>query len=132
MSRILQQMERDETTVTLIGAAGDAWSLMAQIATDRIAGSSGPEPIRAAQDHLRERLAEPIGVPELARMAGLSTSHFAAPFRRATGGGVTAYLKSLRMARARELLDTTDRPSERSSGSSATPTRSISPDTFAA
>jgi AraC family transcriptional regulator, arabinose operon regulatory protein len=111
MSRILQQMERDETTVTLIAAAGDAWSLMAQIAADRIAGSSGPvEPIRAAQDHLRERLAEPVGVPELARLAGLSTSHFAALFRRATGGGVTAYLKSLRMARARELLDTTDRP----------------------
>lgn len=81
-------MERDETTVTLIGAAGDAWSLMAQIAADRIAGSSGPvEPIQAAQDHLRELLAEPIRVPELARLAGLSTSHFAALFRRATGGG---------------------------------------------
>ena len=42
-------------------------------------------------------------------MVGLSASHYAALFRRATGYGVLEYQTRLRMALARELLDTTDR-----------------------
>ncbi len=36
-------------------------------------------------------------------------SHFAAQFRRATGYSVVEYQTRVRMGRARELLDTTDR-----------------------
>jgi len=42
-------------------------------------------------------------------MAGLSESHFAALFRRATGYGALEYQIRLRMGLARVLLDTTAR-----------------------
>jgi AraC family transcriptional regulator of arabinose operon len=110
IEHVMQCLERDETAPNLISAAGSAWALLAQIAADRVSGGrrSG-EPIRNAQDHLRENLAGPVSVSELAQLAGLSTSHFSALFRSATGGGVIEYVKSLRMARARELLTTSSR-----------------------
>ena len=41
-------------------------------------------------------------------MAGFSPSHFSARFRAVTGFSVTEYVKRLRMARARQLLITSD------------------------
>jgi AraC-like DNA-binding protein len=55
--------------------------------------------------YLAERLDGNVRVPDLARVVGLSPSHLTALFRRATGGGVLAHHTSLRMARARQLLD---------------------------
>lgn len=103
-------LERDETVPSLIAASGAGWSLLAQLAADAAAGGRGrAEPVRQAQEHLRRNFAKPVGVPELARMAGLSPSHFSALFRAATGGGVVEYTKRLRMARAREMLITSSR-----------------------
>jgi AraC-like DNA-binding protein len=48
-------------------------------------------------------------VAELASTTGLSTSYFAALFRKRFGVPVHTYQKQLRMARARELLVTTAR-----------------------
>lgn len=111
MSHLVDCLSRDETEPNLIMAAGLAWSLLAQLAADKLAGSRGQtEPVRAAQDHLREHFADQVRVADLAQLAGLSTSHFAALFRRATGSGVIEYVKRLRMARARELLVTTTVP----------------------
>jgi AraC-like DNA-binding protein len=102
--------ERDETTPSLISAAGAGWSLLAQLAADVVAGGrQRTEPVRQAQDYLRRNFAKPLSVAELARTAGLSPSHFSALFRAATGGGVVEYTKRLRMARARELLITSSR-----------------------
>lgn len=111
MSHLVDCLDRDETEPNLIMAAGLAWSLLAQLAADKLAGSRRQtEPVRAAQDHLREHFADPVRVADLARLAGLSPSHFAALFRRATGSGVIEYVKRLRMARARELLATRTDP----------------------
>lgn len=111
MSHLVESLSRDETEPNLIMAAGLAWSLLAQLAADKLAGSHGQaEPVRAAQDHLREHFADPVRVADLARLAGLSPSHFAALFRRATGSGVIEYVKRLRMSRARELLVTGSAP----------------------
>ncbi|WP_367379412.1 helix-turn-helix domain-containing protein [Subtercola boreus] len=41
-------------------------------------------------------------------MAGLSPTHFSWLFKQQTGSPVLHYQTQLRMARARELLDTTD------------------------
>ncbi|MFC7624186.1 helix-turn-helix domain-containing protein [Microlunatus sp. GCM10028923] len=108
VTHVVDCLSRDETEPNLIMAAGLAWSLLAQLAADKLSGCHGQaEPVRAAQDHLREHFADPVRVGDLARLAGLSPSHFAALFRRATGSGVIEYVKRLRMARARELLATT-------------------------
>jgi AraC family transcriptional regulator, arabinose operon regulatory protein len=103
-------LERDETFPSLISASGAGWGLLAQLAADTVGGGyQRTEPIRQAQEHLRRNFAKPVSVPELARTAGLSPSHFSALFRAATGGGVVEYAKRLRMARARELLITSSR-----------------------
>jgi AraC-like DNA-binding protein len=110
LQHVIDCMERDETSPSLIEAAGSAWALLAQLAADRVTGNRRQhEPIRDAQQHLRENYTSQISVPELARLAGLSTSHFSTLFRSATGSGVLDYVKSLRMARARELLITSTR-----------------------
>ena len=57
---------------------------------------------------LREHLAEPITVADLAASVSLSTSHFSALFKKRTGQPVLRYLTMLRMARARELLRVTN------------------------
>ncbi|GAA2025433.1 AraC family transcriptional regulator [Pseudokineococcus marinus] len=103
-------LERDETRASLLAASGVGWALLTQLAADAVAGGRAPvEPVRQAQEHLRRHLEQPVRVPELARAAGLSTSHFSALFRAATGGGVLEYAKRLRMARACELLITSTR-----------------------
>ena len=105
---VISRMERDETRGSLLAASGAAWRLLALIAADRTEGRTAP--VERAQQYLRDHLAEPVTVAALADAAGLSPSHFAAVFRAAAGVPVLTYLKLLRMATARELLDTTDLP----------------------
>lgn len=105
----LSRMERDDSAASRQAAAGAAWHLLALLAADR-ASRGGDDVIEQAKRHLREHIGTRIGVAELAALARLSPSHFAALFRRATGVGVLRYQTRLRMARARELLDTTDLP----------------------
>lgn len=102
-------LARDETTASLIAAAGAAWHLLALLAADRHQRSLGDASINRIQNHLREHLAEPFSVSELAETAGFSISHFSARFHAVTGFSVTEYVKRLRMARARALLITSDR-----------------------
>lgn len=95
----------DETVDSLVAAAANGWQLLASLLHDaRHPDPGSVEPVRAVQQYLRDHLSDPVTVPELAALVGLSTSHLQAIFRRAVGTGPVAYLRSLRMARARELL----------------------------
>src|SRR5229473_6960960 len=62
-----------------------------------------------ARDLVDARFAEPLGVADLARAAGLSRAHFSREFRRAFGESPHAYLLTRRMERAAALLRHTDR-----------------------
>jgi transcriptional regulator GlxA family with amidase domain len=62
-----------------------------------------------AKDLADARYAEPLGVDDLARRAGLSRAHFSREFRRAFGDSPHAYLLTRRLERAAALLRTTDR-----------------------
>lgn len=53
--------------------------------------------------------AEPLGVDQMARAAGLSRAHFSREFRRAFGESPHAYLLTRRLERAAALLRGTDR-----------------------
>ena len=109
IDHVVSELERDETRASLYSAAGAAWHLLSQLASDRLRGRAGTvDRIHMVQDYLRQHLASPSTVPELARLAGMSTSHFAALFTASAGIGVVEYVKRLRSARARELLITTD------------------------
>ncbi|MBL0886404.1 helix-turn-helix domain-containing protein [Myceligenerans indicum] len=111
LERVVAALETDDTYPSLLRCAGAAWSVLAQLGADAAVGSPARgEPVRAAQEYLRTHLDAVVEVGALARRFGLSTSHFSALFRAATGGGVVEYLKRLRMARACELLITTGLP----------------------
>ncbi len=60
-----------------------------------------------ALEHMQRRLAEPLSVPRLARAVNLSVSRFAHLFRDQTGVSPRRYLHSLRMHRARILVQRT-------------------------
>jgi AraC-like DNA-binding protein len=62
-----------------------------------------------ARDLADARYAEPLGVDDLARAAGLSRAHFSREFRRAFGESPHAYLLTRRLERAAALLRSTDR-----------------------
>jgi AraC-like DNA-binding protein len=62
-----------------------------------------------ARDIADARYAEPLGVDDLARAAGLSRAHFSREFRRAFGESPHSYLLTRRMERAAALLRSTDR-----------------------
>ena len=63
-----------------------------------------------AKDLADARYAEPLGVDDMARAAGLSRAHFSREFRAAFGESPHTYLLTRRMERAAALLRTTDRP----------------------
>lgn len=105
LDEVVSAMERDHTPARLIQASGAAFKLLTQLAVDRLAPEQG-DPLERAMRYLTERLDGGVRVPELAAMVGVSPSHLGALFREATGGGVLAYHTARRMARARQLLDT--------------------------
>jgi AraC-like DNA-binding protein len=62
-----------------------------------------------AKDLADARYFEPLGVDDLAAVAGLSRAHFSREFRSAFGEPPHAYLLTRRLERAAALLRTTDR-----------------------
>ncbi|SDR93164.1 helix-turn-helix domain-containing protein [Microterricola viridarii] len=107
--QIVTALERDPSRAHLVRASGLAWNLLTLLAS-RTGEAGGDDPVQRTMGYLAERLDRPVGVEELARHARVSPSHLGALFRAATGGGVIAYHSTLRMARARQLLDGTDLP----------------------
>ncbi|HEY3547909.1 MAG TPA: AraC family transcriptional regulator [Propionicimonas sp.] len=105
LDEIVSGLERDQSPARLVAAAGAAWKLLTQISVDQVFPAPG-DPLQRAMSYLAERLDGAVPVPDLARLVGVSPSHLTALFRKATGGGVLAHHTALRMARARQLLDT--------------------------
>ena len=67
----------------------------------------GKTRLRAVLDHINERLGQNISIDELARAAGLSSSHFIRMFQYATGLSPHQYILRARVLRGQELLRTT-------------------------
>lgn len=59
----------------------------------------------ACRAFLAARYRDPIGIPELAKHVGLSPDHLRHRFSRTHGMGVVPFLRALRIARAKELLE---------------------------
>ena len=74
---ILAELERDTSPARLVSAAGAAWNLLTQLATDAILRERG-EPVERAIAYLRDTLETVVRVPELASLVGVSPSHLSA------------------------------------------------------
>ncbi len=109
IDEILAGMSRDLSPMRLVSASGAAFKLLTQIASDALSADRD-SPLQRAMDYLTERLDSNIRVSDLARLVGISESRLGTLFRESTGGGIVAYHTALRMARARQLLDTSQRP----------------------
>lgn len=109
IEEVVRTLESDSSPSSLLQASGAAWHLLTTLsANSRAPGASFA--MDRARDYLREHVSERVSIDDLASMASMSSSHFAASFRARFGLPVLRYQTELRMARARELLDLTDRP----------------------
>ncbi|MFE7021122.1 helix-turn-helix domain-containing protein [Microbacterium sp. NPDC057650] len=103
---LVTTLEKRLSPAQLLLASGIAWNLLARIASDNTLPVEGSA-LERAMRYLEARVDGSIQVGELAALVGISQSHLSALFREATGGGPAAFHSSLRMTRARALLDTT-------------------------
>ena len=72
-----------------------------------------PEPISKARKYIHSQLNETISLPQVARVAGMSESHFCRQFKAATGMTLTEYVNYTRILWAKtELLKPNARISE--------------------
>ncbi|WP_236515249.1 helix-turn-helix transcriptional regulator [Sandaracinus amylolyticus] len=74
---------------------------------ERELGGLGVRTLAKIDAYLRDSTG-PISLEELARLAGVSRFHFTRQFKRATGETPMAYVRRLRVERAKELLLATD------------------------
>lgn len=107
VSQILDDLDTG-TAGGMTRATGTAWNALTEvIATGRRSPGPTPGPVERAVEHLRATAPGRTSVTALAAMVGLGTSQFGALFRESVGVSPLRYQTDLRMARARELLDTT-------------------------
>jgi AraC family transcriptional regulator len=88
-------------------ASGLLWKLftvLERIVSDKKRAQTSFSGIQAAQQFVAEHLSDPIVLDDLAGAAKLSSFHFARVFRGKTGFTPAAYVRSVRISRARELL----------------------------
>lgn len=99
------------TRAGALQASGAAFHALTHVvATGRRSPGPAPSPVERALAHLRTTSPRRTSVASLASMVGLSTSRLGALFREHVGVSPMTYQSQLRMARARELLDSTDLP----------------------
>ncbi|MEU5888834.1 AraC family transcriptional regulator [Streptomyces sp. NPDC047461] len=89
-------------------ASAELWTVLWRTATLTGSADNSPGPrhpaLRTAMAHIEEHLAGPLGIPAIARAAGVSHTHLTRLFREDTGSTVVGYIRHRRMERARHLL----------------------------
>ena len=73
-------------------------------------GGLAPHKLQKVLAYIEEKLAEPVGVRELAAQVHMSPFHFARRFKQAVGTPPHGYITQVRMERAKGLLAGTSLP----------------------
>jgi AraC-like DNA-binding protein len=109
---VCQRLERAGGTPHLVEEFRQGLLRLALFSTD---GPNGLHCMRLDKtlEYLKEHCAEPLRLPRVARRAGFSVPTFSRAFKRATGTSFARYVRGLRVARAGELLRTTQLSGER-------------------
>lgn len=111
--QILEELTLGYSADHLAVASMALGHLLARIAAggqSTCAGNFSRNRIRHAVEYMKNRWQTALSVPDLARACNLSTSHFGVLFRKSTGYAPLDYFLRMKMQRAAEMLDTTDRP----------------------
>lgn len=91
------------------GTAAGLVTISVDLRTPAAAAAPHPQ-IAAAVDHARARLAEPVGIADLAATAGMAVPQFERACRRILGLSPKQLLMRFRIEEALRLLETTDLP----------------------
>jgi len=75
-----------------------------------VRGGLPPHKLQKVLSYIDEKLAEPVGVRELASQVHMSPFHFARRFKQAVGTPPHAYITQVRIERAKRLLSSTSLP----------------------
>lgn len=113
LSSDLVMMERLSTLPPPADELADHYlrDLFATLDYDRLTGAGTGDPaVRRARAFFAEAVGRPVSLSETARVCGVSVSSLSQKFRRELGCAPMAYLSSLRIARAKELLCERDLP----------------------
>lgn len=108
VSQVIDGLDAGTRAGTLQATGAAFHALTHVVATGRRSPGPSLSPVERALEHLRATSPRRTPVASLAAMVGLSTSRLGALFREHVGVSPNAYQSQLRMARARELLDSTD------------------------
>ena len=73
-------------------------------------GGLAPHKLQKVLTYIEEKLAEPVGVRELAAQVHMSPFHFARRFKQAVGTPPHGYITQVRIERAKRLLSETNLP----------------------
>src|SRR5215468_4665331 len=73
-------------------------------------GGLAPHKLQKVLAYIEEKLAEPVGVRELASQVHMSPFHFARRFKQAVGTPPHGYITHVRIERAKSLLSGTNIP----------------------
>ncbi|MCZ2826204.1 MULTISPECIES: helix-turn-helix domain-containing protein [unclassified Modestobacter] len=119
LTRLLQAGLDDTSGLGRLALESTGLALVAALARDHTSARTPTTPAPAGLSrgqlervvrHVEEDLAGPLSVAELAALAAVSEFHFSRQFRAATGASPHQYVLSRRLARARQLLTSTDLP----------------------
>lgn len=99
-------LERGDALAGQVQLSDALVSLIEQYGSSPVPAATSAEPaaIARVKDYLRAHYARPVGLPELAAVAGLSEAHLIRAFRRAAGVPPHAWLLQLRIELARDRL----------------------------
>ena len=75
-----------------------------------VRGGLAPHKLQKVLGYIDEKLAEPVGVRELASQVHMSPFHFARRFKQAVGTPPHAYITHVRIERAKRLLSGSNLP----------------------
>jgi AraC-like DNA-binding protein len=115
LQRCLRQLVRlaPEAPARSLRLTGLLYMLLDRIGSRIVPSDGGGEreasgPIARAFRFVELHYGQRIGVPDMARHAGLERTYFSTVFRKSTGQTPAAYLLACRMAHAEDLLSGTD------------------------
>jgi AraC family transcriptional regulator len=110
VEQLVRALSTADTTNDLYAESAAAFLTTHLLTHGRPPRLPGPEhaAVRAATALMRERLAEPLSLNDIAGAVHLSVYHFARVFRDATGDTPHRFLTRLRVERAKHLLANTD------------------------
>lgn len=90
---------------TPMKASAEVWTVLWRLAQlPQPSGSAGHSAVARAQAYIEKNLSTPLGVPVIAREAGVSHNHLTRLFRAETGDTVVSYIRRRRLTHAAHLL----------------------------